>query len=219
MDPQRCARPAHPNGPMEVPQMMRRSFLATTFAAALALGATTALASDWDVDASHSRVGFGVRHMMVSTVHGAFKTFTGAVAFDDKDVTKSKVHIEIDAASVDTGNGKRDEHLKSPDFFDTAKFPKITFDSTKVEKKSADALDVTGNLTIKNVTKPVVLSVTGLTGEVNDPWGGTRRGATATTKINRKDFGLGWNKALETGGVVVGDDVTIELEVELAKKK
>jgi polyisoprenoid-binding protein YceI len=199
--------------------MMRRSFLASAFASVLALGATTALASDWDVDAAHSRVGFGVRHMMVSTVHGAFTAFSGGVALDDKDVTKSKVHIEIDAASVDTGNAKRDEHLKSADFFDSAKFPKITFDSTKIEKKSADALDVTGNLTIKNVTKPVVLSVVGLTGEVKDPWGGTRRGATATTKINRKDFGLGWNKALETGGVVVGDDVTIELEVELSKKK
>ena len=200
--------------------MIRRSLVASALVGTLALGfATTALASDWDVDASHSRVGFGVRHMMVSTLHGAFKTFTGGVALDDKDVAKSKVHIEIDASSIDTQNQKRDEHLKSPDFFDTAKFPKITFDSTNVVKKSADALDVTGNLTIKNVTKPVVLTVTGLTGEVKDPWGGTRRGATATTKINRKDFGLGWNKALETGGVVVGDEVTIELEVELSKKK
>jgi polyisoprenoid-binding protein YceI len=141
------------------------------------------------------------------------------VAIDDADVTKSKVHLDIDATSISTDNSKRDEHLRSPDFFDAAHFPKLTFDSTKVEKRGADSLAVTGNLTIKNVTKPVVLNVTGLTGEVKDPWGGTRRGATASAKISRKDFGLSWNKALETGGVVVGDDITIELEVELSKKQ
>ncbi len=185
-----------------------------------ALGASSlALASDWEIDSGHSRVGFGVRHMMVSTVHGTFAKYTGTVALDDKDVTKSTAHIEIDTASVDTGNAKRDEHLKSPDFFDVVKFPKITFDSTKIEKRGADGLAITGNLTMKGVTKPVVLNVSGLTGEVKDPWGGVRRGATAQAKINRKDFGLTWNKGLETGGVVVGDDVNLELEVELAKKK
>ena len=199
--------------------MNRRSLLASALSSVLLFGAASALASDWDLDASHSRVGFGVRHMMVSTVHGSFGKFTGGVALDDADITKSKVHLEIDASSITTQNDKRDEHLRSPDFFDAAKFPKIVFDSTKVEKRGADGLNVTGNLTIKNVTKPVVLTVSGLTGEVKDPWGGVRRGATATTKINRKDFGLTWNKALETGGVVVGDDVTIELEVELSKKK
>ena len=185
-----------------------------------ALGASSvALASDWDIDAGHSRVGFGVRHMMVSTVHGTFAKYTGSVALDDKDITKSTTHLEIDATSVNTGDAKRDEHLKSPDFFDTAKFPKITFDSTKIEKRGADGLAITGNLTIKNVTKPVVLNVTGLTGEAKDPWGGTRRGATASAKINRKDFGLTWNKGLETGGVLVGEDVNLELEVELTRKK
>jgi polyisoprenoid-binding protein YceI len=185
-----------------------------------ALGASSvALASDWDIDAGHSRVGFGVRHMMVSTVHGTFGKYTGSVALDDKDVTKSTTHLEIDATSINTGDAKRDEHLRSPDFFDTAKFPRITFDSTRVEKRGADGLAITGNLTIKNVTKPVVLNVTGLTGEAKDPWGGTRRGATASAKINRKDFGLTWNKGLETGGVLVGEDVNLELEVELTKKK
>jgi polyisoprenoid-binding protein YceI len=185
-----------------------------------ALGASSvALASDWDIDAGHSRVGFGVRHMMVSTVHGTFGKYTGSVALDDKDVTKSTTHLEIDATSINTGDAKRDEHLRSPDFFDTAKFPKITFDSTKIEKRGADGLAITGNLTLKNVTKPVVLTVTGLTGEAKDPWGGTRRGATASAKINRKDFGLTWNKGLETGGVLVGEDVNLELEVELTKKK
>jgi polyisoprenoid-binding protein YceI len=199
-----------------------RSIVSSALAAFLSLGvlgaSASAFASNWDVDATHSKVGFGVRHMMVSTVHGSFAKYTGTVALDDADVTKSKIHLEIDASSINTGVDKRDEHLRSADFFDVAHFPKIVFDSTRIEKHGADALAVTGNLTIKNVTKPVVLTVSGLTGEVKDPWGGTRRGATAQAKINRKDFGLGWNKALETGGVVVGEDVTLELEVELAKK-
>ncbi len=157
--------------------------------------------------------------MMVSTVHGTFTKYAGSVALDDKDITKSKVHIDIESASVDTGNAKRDEHLRSPDFFDVAKFPKITFDAVKIEKKSDDALNVSGNLTIKGITKAVTLAITNLSGEVKDPWGGVRRGATATTKIHRKDFGLTWNKALDTGGVALGDDVSIELDVELVKKK
>jgi polyisoprenoid-binding protein YceI len=196
-----------------------RSIASSVVVSALVLGAASAaFASEWELDSTHSRVGFGVKHMMVSTVHGTFTKYTGNITVDDKDVAKSTAHIEIDAASVDTGNAKRDEHLRSPDFFDTAKFPKITFDATKVEKRGADGLSLTGNLTIKNITKPVVLTVSSLTGEVKDPWGGTRRGATATAKINRKDFGLTWSKALETGGMVVGDDVTLELEIELTKK-
>jgi polyisoprenoid-binding protein YceI len=185
----------------------------------LLLGASaSAFGANWEVDPAHSTVGFAVRHMMVSTVHGSFAKYSGTIAIDDADVSKSTAHIEIDATSVTTGNEKRDEHLRSPDFFDTAHFPKLVFDSTRVEKKGDGSLALTGNLTIKNVTRPVVLVVSGLTGEVKDPWGGTRRGATATTKISRKEFGLSWNKALETGGAVVGDEVTIQLEVELTKK-
>ncbi len=197
-----------------------RSIFASALTGALVLAASaSALASDWDVDATHSHVGFAVKHMMISTVHGSFGKYTGAITIDDADMNKSKAHLEIDAASISTANDKRDEHLKSADFFDVAHFPKLVFDSTKVEKRGADGLVLSGNLTIKNVTKPVVLTVSGLTGEVKDPWGGTRRGATASAKISRKDFGLTWNKGLETGGVVVGDDVTLELEVELTKKK
>jgi polyisoprenoid-binding protein YceI len=203
---------------------MNRSFsrVASTFASGLAalfvLGASaSALASDWDIDSAHSTVGFGVKHMMVSTVHGSFGKYTGTVKLDEADIAKSQVHLEIDATSITTGNDKRDEHLKSPDFFDVAHFPKLVFDATRVERVGSDGLNLTGNLTIKNVTKPVVLVVSGLSGEVKDPWGGIRRGATATTKINRKDFGLVWNKGLETGGVVVGDEITIQLEVELTK--
>jgi polyisoprenoid-binding protein YceI len=196
-----------------------RSVLTSAFASALVLVSASALASDWDIDAAHTHVGFGVKHMMISTVHGSFKTFTGTVALNDGDVTQSKIHLEIDAASITTDNDKRDEHLRSPDFFDAAHFPKLVFDSTSIQKTGPNALTVTGNLTIKTVTKPVVLTVTGLTGEAKDPWGGTHRGATATAKISRKDFGLTWNKTLETGGALVGDDVTLELDVDLAKKK
>jgi len=179
----------------------------------------TVLGADWDIDSGHSRVGFGVKHMMVSTVRGTFSRFTGAVTVDDADASKSKMHVDIEAASISTDNAKRDEHLKSPDFFDVAKYPKIVFDSTKVEKNGANSFLVTGNLTIKNVTKSVVLTVTGLTAEVKDPWGGVRRAAQASTKINRKDFGMTWNKAIESGGVLVSDDVQLDLEVELLKKK
>lgn len=195
-----------------------RSSVVSALAGLLVLGASaSALASDWDIDAGHSRVGFAVKHMMVSTVHGVFGKYTGTVALDDADITKSKAHLEIDASSITTDNEKRDEHLKSPDFFDVAHFPKIVFDSTKVDRYGSDGLALTGNLTIKNVTKPVVLTVSSLSGEIKDPWGMTRRGATAQAKISRKEFGLNWNKALETGGVVVSDDVTLELEVELVK--
>jgi polyisoprenoid-binding protein YceI len=196
-----------------------RSALTSVLAGALVIGASaTAFGATWDIDSGHSTVGFSVRHMMVSSVHGSFAKYTGTIAIDDNDVSKSTAHIEIDASSVTTGNDKRDEHLRSPDFFDVAHFPKLVFDATRVERRGPDALNLTGNLTIKGVTRPVVLAVTGLTPEVKDPWGGTRRGATATAKISRKDFGLNWNKAMEAGGVVVGDEVTIQLEVELTKK-
>jgi polyisoprenoid-binding protein YceI len=198
---------------------IRSAIFSTVTSVAVLVASASAFASDWEVDSGHSHVGFAVRHMMVSTLHGTFDKYSGLVALDDGDITKSKAHFEIDASSIDTSNAKRDEHLKSPDFFDVAHFPKITFDASKVEKRGADGLSLTGNLTIKNVTKPVVFAVTGVTGEVKDPWGGIRRGASAQAKISRKDFGLTWNKSLDTGGVVVGDDVTLELEVELTKKK
>ena len=196
-----------------------RKLVPSALASAFVLVSASALASDWDIDAAHTHVGFGVKHMMISTVHGTFKTFSGTVALDDADIAKSKIHLDIDAASITTDNDKRDEHLKSPDFFDAAHFPKLTFDSTTIQKLGADKLNVTGNLTIKNVTKPVVLAITNLSAEVKDPWGGVHRGATGTAKINRKDFGLGWNKALETGGVVVGEEVTLELDIDVVKKK
>ncbi|WP_394833088.1 YceI family protein [Pendulispora rubella] len=200
---------------MKIGKLLSKTVAVLLIAAAPA----TVFAADWDVDAGHSRVGFGVKHMLVSTTRGTFSRFAGVIGIDDADVTKSRVHIDIEAASINTDNTKRDDHLKSPDFLDVGKYPKIVFDSTKVERAGADRLNVTGNLTIKGVTRPVVLSVSGLTPEVKDPWGGIRRAAQASTKINRKDFGMTWNKAIEGGGVVVSDEVQIDLEVELTKKK
>ena len=170
----------------------------------------------WNVDVAHSSIGFVARHLMVTKVRGRFLSFAGTLTIAD-DPLASKVEASADIASVSTGDEGRDGHLKSPDFFDAEKFPQITFKSTKVEKAGKDQLKVTGDLTIKGVTKPVVLAVEGPTAEIKDPWGNTRRGFSATTKINRKDFGLSWSKTIEAGPVV-GDEVKIELEGELIKQ-
>ena len=175
-------------------------------------------AATWQIDPDHSSFQFKVRHLMVSNVKGNFTKSKGVVTIDDKDITNLKVEVTIDAASVNTDNAKREEHLRSGDFFDVAKYPTITFVSKKVIKDGPDRLKVIGDLTIHGITKEITVDVEGPTPEVKDPWGGFRRGATATTRINRKDFGLTWNRALETGGVVVGDEVNIYVEVELVKK-
>jgi len=175
-------------------------------------------AATWQIDPDHSSFQFKVRHLMVSNVKGDFTKSKGVVTIDDKDITNLKVEVTIDAASVNTDNAKREEHLRSGDFFDVAKYPTITFVSKKVIKDGPDRLKVIGDLTIHGITKEITVDVEGPTPEVKDPWGGFRRGATATTRINRKDFGLTWNRALETGGVVVGDEVNIYVEVELVKK-
>ena len=178
-----------------------------------------AAASGWTIDQDHSNVGFKVKHLMVSNVKGEFRSFNGTLEIDDKDVTKSKVAVTIETPSITTGVTKRDDHLKSPDFFDVAKYPTMTFVSKKVKKAGNDKLKVYGDLTLHGVTKEVILDVEGPTKAFKDPWGNIKRGASATTKINRKDFGLTWNAAIESGGVVVGDEVTISLEVELLQKK
>ena len=196
---------------------MKRIIAAFSTLIALALPAL-ALASTWTIDPDHSNVGFKVKHLMVSNVKGSFEKFTGSVDINDKDITKSKVEVSIDTNSITTNLQKRDEHLRSADFFDVAKYPTMTFVSKKVAKAGKDKLKVTGDLTLHGITKEVVLNVEGPSKESKDPWGNTRKGATATTKINRKDFGLTWNAALETGGVVVGEEVTITLEVEMIRK-
>lgn len=179
---------------------------------------TLALAATWNIDPDHSSVGFKVKHLMVSNVSGNFNKHSGVVEIDEKDITKSKVEVTIDTTSINTNVAKRDEHLRSADFFDVAKYPTMTFVSKKVAKAGKDRLNVTGDLTLHGVTKEVVLDVEGPSVESKDPWGNFRKGATATTRINRKDFGLTWNAALETGGVVVGDEVIIVLEIEMIKK-
>lgn len=176
-----------------------------------------AAAASWNIDPEHSNVGFKVRHLMVSNVKGHFDKYTGVVDINDKDITKSKLQVTIDTASINTNVQKRDEHLRSADFLDVAKYPTMTFVSKKVAKAGKNTLKVTGDLTLRGVTREVVLSVAELSAESKDPWGNIRRGATATASINRKDYGLVWNKALESGGVVVGDEVNIVLEVEMIK--
>lgn len=171
------------------------------------------MTTTWNIDHSHSGVHFTVRHLMVSKVRGAFTKWSGTLELDDADITKSRVDISIDAASVETGEAKRDEHLRSPDFFEVGRFPHLTFKSTKVERKSSDTLAVTGELTIRDVTRTVVLAVEE-GGRVKDPWGGTRTGYSASAQISRKDFGLTWNALLEAGGVAVGDKIEIGIEIE-----
>lgn len=174
--------------------------------------------SAYDIDAAHSRVGFAVRHMMVSNTRGEFRKYAGTIFVDEGDLSKTTLDVAVDTDSVDTGDKKRDDHLRSPDFFDSKKFPKMTFKSTKVERKAAGGYTVTGDLTIRDKTKPVTLDVEALSAALKDPWGAVHRGTRATAKINRTDFDLKWNKSLESGGVLVAEEVSIELELELVKK-
>ena len=175
-------------------------------------------AETWSIDPEHSNLGFKIRHMMVSNVKGNFPAFSGTVEIDDKDITRSKVEVNIETASINTNIKKRDEHLRSPDFFDVAKYPVMTYVSTKVEKTGTDKLRVVGNLTLHGITREVALEVEGPTAAFKDPWGNLRRGAAATARINRRDFGLNWNGVIESGGVLVGEEVAIELELEMIKK-
>ena len=181
----------------------------------LALLATPALAVELTVDPVHSSAGFAIKHMMVSTVHGQFSKVTGTVNYDPKDPTKSSTVIQIDPATIDTHNEKRDAHLKSADFFDVQKCPELTFKSNKVEKAGDKHYKVNGDLTMHCITKPVTVDVEGLVGPQKGPMGGNLYAATATTKVNRKDFGLNWNKALEAGGVALGDDAQLTVDLEL----
>lgn len=172
----------------------------------------------YQIDPDHSSFQFKVRHLTVSNVKGDFPRARGHVILDDQNITNLKVELTIEASSVHTGHAKRDEHLRAADFFDVARFPHITFVSKSVTRIDANRLRVIGDLTIRGVTKEVAVDVEGPTPEVKDPWGGFRRGATGTTRINRKDFGIVWNRVLDTGGVVVGDEVDIYIEVELVRK-
>jgi polyisoprenoid-binding protein YceI len=171
--------------------------------------------SKWDFDLTHSSINFHVRHLMVSKVHGRFHNWGGSLELDDADPTRSHLDVTIDASSVDTKEDKRDAHLRSADFLDVDNHPNITFKSTQITKEG-ETYKVAGNITIHGITKPVVLEVEG--GEqVKDPWGGTRTGFSAKARLNRKDFGLTWNLALEAGGFVVGDKLEISIEIEAVR--
>jgi polyisoprenoid-binding protein YceI len=194
-----------------------RITLAAGFAAVLSLPAAAAT-TNWQIDPQHSSAQFSVRHMAISTVRGAFNKVTGTIALDDKDITKSTVDVTIDATTVDTHEPNRDNDIRSDKFFDVAHYPSITFKSKKVEQVAPGKLKVTGDLTIRGTTKEVVLDVEGPTAPIKDTWGNQRSAANATTKINRQDFGVKWNATLDNGGVVVSDEVSINIDVEMIHK-
>jgi polyisoprenoid-binding protein YceI len=171
-------------------------------------------ATSWNIDPVHTTAEFKVRHMMITNVKGQFSAVTGVVEIDPEDVTNSRVEVSIDASSINTRDAQRDAHLKSPDFFDVEKFPTLSFASTRVTRKDDGEPAVEGNLTIHGVTRKVVFEVEGPSQPARDPWGNVRIGWSARTKINRKDFGLNWNAALEAGGLLVGDEVTITLDAQ-----
>jgi polyisoprenoid-binding protein YceI len=203
---------ARPHRPRAKGDTMKRllALLALLPLAALAETGT------WNIDPAHTQSMFTVRHLVISSVRGQFQKTTGTVTLDDKDIGKSSVEATIDVNSIDTRVADRDGHLKSPDFFDAANHPEITFRSTKVERAGKGKLKVTGDLTIRETTRSVVLMVDGPTEPIKDPGGNLRRGLTATTKISRQDYGLKWNKMVEAGPVV-GDEVKIEIEAELVQ--
>jgi polyisoprenoid-binding protein YceI len=171
------------------------------------------MTNTWNIDATHSTVGFSIRHMVFSKVRGRFSKHTGAIQIDDRDLSKSWVEVAIDAASIDTGTAQRDTHLRSADFFDVERFPMLRFRSTRVEDIGEGRLRVIGDLTIRDVTREIALDVESA-GRGIDPWGNERIGFVAKAAINRKDFGLTWNQLLEAGGVLVGERVDIELDVQ-----
>jgi polyisoprenoid-binding protein YceI len=177
---------------------------------------STPATTTWTIDPAHSSAEFKVKHMMISNVKGSFSGLSGVLTEHASDSTLSSVEASIPLATISTGDPQRDGHLKSAEFFDAEKYPTLNFKSIKVVRQG-DAYEVTGDLTIHGVTKPVTFAVDGPSAPGKDPWGNTRIGLSATTKINRKDFGLAWNAALETGGVLVGDEIAITLDVEFIK--
>lgn len=170
----------------------------------------------WNLDPAHSNIGFSVRHMMITNVKGEFDSVEGSVQYDPKKPESAQVQARISVASINTREEKRDAHLRSADFFDAEKYPDITFQSRRVSKQGDD-LQVLGDLTIRDTTREVTLVVSDLTGEHTDPWGNKRIGASAKTKVRRSDFGMQWNAALEAGGVLVGDEITINIDVSLIR--
>jgi polyisoprenoid-binding protein YceI len=196
---------------------MKRSIMILFFCLALCTP-SIAMAANYQLDADHSSIQFKIRHLTVSNVTGTFNKFKGSASVEGEDIATLKVEVTIDAASVDTGHEKRDEHLRNADFLDVAKYPTITFVSKKVMKAEPGKLRVTGDLTLHGVTREITVDLEGPTLEVKDPWGNFRRGATGAARIDRRDFGITWNKALDTGGLVVGNEVSIQVDIEWVRK-
>jgi len=192
-------------------RILRTAALAVALVPALALGQ----ANTWNIDSSHSRTGFSVRHLVITDVRGEFAKTAGKAQIDDADLSKSSVEVTIEVGSVDTRDEKRDNHLKSADFFDAAKFPTITFKSTKVTPGKDGALTVVGNLTMRGVTKPVTLEGS-ITKAITDPWGLTRRGVAFSGKLDRKEWGVSWSKVTDVGAVA-SDEVKLDIQAEVVK--
>jgi polyisoprenoid-binding protein YceI len=171
---------------------------------------------EYNIDPAHSIIGFSIRHLEIAWVEGRFKDFKGTIHFDEKDVTKSSVEFTAKVESIDTGVEPRNKHLRTADFFDVEKYPEMTFKSTRVERKGKDGYVLHGDLTLKGVTKQVALPFN-VTGAIKDPWGNTRFGVQAETKLDRRDYSITWGKTLENGGLDVGNEVTIELQLEAVK--
>ncbi|QNI30350.1 YceI family protein [Alloacidobacterium dinghuense] len=197
-------------------QSLRNSAIITALLAVSAAVASAQI-SKWQIDPAHSEADFTIRHMGISNVHGRFGNLSGSLNLDEKDITKSDVNATVDIATVDTGTAQRDQHLKSPDFFDAARYPQMTFVSKGLTNNNGQ-LQLIGDLTIHGVTKPVTLALDGPSKEQADPYGKIRRGFSATTTIHRQDYGLTWNGNLKSGDTVLGDDVKVELDIELIKQ-
>jgi polyisoprenoid-binding protein YceI len=196
----------------------RTSFFAATVMALIAVFSVAGFAADkFTADPAHSSIGFSVKHMVISTVTGYFDDYAVTIMYDEKDPTKSSAEVAIKTASIDTKQPKRDDHLRSPDFFDAANHPEITFKTKRIEKAGDDYVAI-GDLTIRGVTKEIQLPFT-IAGVITDPYGNTRLGLSGSTKINRQDYGVSWNKKLDNGGLVVSDDVVISINIEAVKEK
>jgi polyisoprenoid-binding protein YceI len=196
---------------------MRFMSFGISFVVSLLLAGSAIAADTYQFDVAHSSLAFSVKHMVISNVRGTFKDFTGTILYDEKDVTKSKVNVVIKVTSIDTDNEKRDSHLRSSDFFAAEKYPEITFTSTEIEKKGKDKFILKGDFTMRGVTKEITIPF-GPILEITDPWGNKRIGAQGELKINRMDYGVSWDNALETGQLIVSDEVKIELSVEAIKQ-
>jgi len=211
-----CQAHAHLEKRKELTMSTATSFEPSA-SAQLPVSAAAPEARTWNIDSSHATAGFRVRHLMVSHVRGHLGPVSGTVLIDERDPSRSRVDVSIDVRGIDSRDAKRDEHLRSDDFFDVEHHPTVTFRSTRVEAPQGPSGDlrVTGDLTIRGVTRPVTLQVEPLENAIQDPWGNARRGVSARGRVNRKDWGLKWNLAIEAGGVAVGDEVTIEIDAEL----